>query len=102
CIGACGTVSYPYFLTGLVNVTLIASNCGGSDTAVRVLTVFNPRRPVTGFIADNTNPTTNDVVFFSTQVAQCVDDYKWTITPSSGTIGTALFINGTTALNQNP
>jgi len=102
CVGACPTVSFPYFLTGLVNVTLIATNCGGTDTATGVITVFNPKKPFAAFTVDNLTPTTNDIVFFTSQVFQCVDDYKWTITPSPGTNGTAVFINGTTVFNQNP
>ncbi|RYD54149.1 MAG: DUF5011 domain-containing protein, partial [Sphingobacteriales bacterium] len=93
--------SWPYFTEGEVTVTLIASNCGGSDTFRKKITVFNPKTPSTAFVADNTNPTVNDVVFFSTDMKECVDNYKWTITSASGK-GQALFINGTKNTSANP
>jgi PKD repeat protein len=102
CAGACTNASYPYFLAGPVNVTLIATNCGGSDTSTHTVTVYNPKAPKAAFSADNLTPTTNDVVFFTSQVVQCVDDYKWTITPSAGTTGKAVFVNGSSAQSPNP
>jgi PKD repeat protein len=102
CAGTCATASYPYFLAGPVTVTLIATNCGGSDTATRTLTIYNPKPPKAAFTADNLTPTTSEVVFFTSEVPQCVDDYLWTITPSSGTTGKAVFVNGTSAQSANP
>jgi PKD repeat protein len=103
CIGACATSSYPYFLSGPVKVTLIATNCGGSDTATRTLTVYNPKSPKASFTADNVNATSNDFVFFTSTVPQCVDDYKWTIT-KNGTTNTsfAKYVNGTSNQSANP
>jgi PKD repeat protein len=103
CIGACTTASYPYFLSGPVKVTLIATNCGGSDTATRTLTVYNPKSPKASFAVDNRNATTNDFVFFTSTVPQCVDDFRWTIT-KNGTANTsfAKFVNGTSNLSPNP
>jgi hypothetical protein len=103
CIGTCANASYPYFLSGPVKVTLIATNCGGSDTASRTLTVYNPKAPKASFTVDNVNATTNDFVFFTSTVPQCVDDYKWTIT-KNGTVITnrAVFVNGTSNLSANP
>jgi hypothetical protein len=93
--------SWPYFTDGQVTITLIASNCGGSDTFQKTINVFNPAAPSTAFMADNTNPTLNDVVFFSTDMKECVDNYKWTITSASGK-GQAVFINGTKNTSANP
>jgi PKD repeat protein len=103
CIGTCASSSYPYFLSGPVKVTLIATNCGGSDTATRTLTVYNPKSPKAAFTVDNVNATTNDFVFFTSTVPQCVDDYKWTIT-KNGTTNTsfAKYVNGTSNLSANP
>src|SRR6185503_10869725 len=67
--------------------------------------VFAPASPVAAFKADNTNPTINDLVFLTSTVPQCVDDYKWTITKtyaSATDTGHAQFALGTTATNQNP
>jgi len=102
CIGTCATATYPYFTPGPVTVTLVASNCGGSDTAKRTLTVFAPAAPKASFTADNVAPTTNDVVFFTSTVVACVDDYKWTIIPSAGTTGAGTFVNGTSAVSSAP
>jgi PKD repeat protein len=101
CVGLCNTTTYPYFLPGDVIVTLVATNCGGSDTFTRIIHVYNPKKPHVDFSADNLTPTTNDVVFFSNQILQCVDDYKWTITKSSGT-GAAVFVNGTSRESAAP
>ncbi|MGZ5243713.1 MAG: immunoglobulin-like domain-containing protein, partial [Bacteroidia bacterium] len=86
--------NWPYFAEGQVTVTLIAQNCGGSDTFQKTITVFAPDAPVTSFKADNTNPTLNDIVFLSTTMEECVDNYKWTFTHVNG-IGQATFVNGT-------
>jgi PKD repeat protein len=103
CIGTCATATWPFFLTGPTNVTLIASNCGGSDTSVHTLTVYNPKAPKTVIKADNTNPTTADVVFFTAPIVQCIEDYKWTITKSAGSgTGTAKYVNGTSNIYPNP
>jgi PKD repeat protein len=92
--------SYPFFTDGQVTVSLIAMNCGGSDTFQKTITVFNPATPSTAFVADNTNPTLNDVVFISTDMKECVDDYKWTIISASGK-GVASFVNGTKSTSAN-
>jgi PKD repeat protein len=86
-------------------VTLITTNCGGPDTFTKTVHVFAPAAPVAGFKADNTNPTINDLVYLTSTVPQCVDDYKWTIikTYASPTdTGQAQFAMGTSATNQNP
>ncbi|MGZ8506278.1 MAG: immunoglobulin-like domain-containing protein, partial [Bacteroidia bacterium] len=89
------TTAWPYYVDGQVTVTLIAKNCGGADTFQKTITVFNPPAPSALFVADNLNPTINDVVFFSTlNPKECVDNYKWTITSASGN-GQAIYVNGT-------
>jgi PKD repeat protein len=86
-------------------VTLIATNCGGPDTITKTIHVFAPASPVASFKADNTNPTISDLVFLTSTVPQCVDDYKWTITKTYASLtdtGHAQFAMGTTATNANP
>jgi len=101
CIGACKTAIEPYYVLGTTKVTLVATNCGGSDTTTRKITVFNPKSPISGFTVDNLTPTTADIAFFSPSTSTCVDDYSWTITKSSGT-GTATYVNGTSSISANP
>ncbi|MGZ5282970.1 MAG: immunoglobulin-like domain-containing protein, partial [Bacteroidia bacterium] len=93
--------NYAYFTEGEVTITMIATNCSGSDTFQKKIQVFEPVAPVVDFTADNTNPTLNDVVFLSTDMTMCVDDYKWTITSASGN-GTAVYVNGTGSASPNP
>jgi hypothetical protein len=103
CIGTCATAFWPYFLTGPTTVTMIATNCGGSDTSKHTLIVYDPKSPKSGFKADNTSPTTADVVFFTATTPQCVEDYQWTITKSSGSgSGTATYVNNTSNIYANP
>jgi len=109
CVGVCGTqggpvVSYPYFLPGVVPITLIAINCGGADTFVQNITVISPPKPVAGFSASILAPTTTDVDVLTSTTVQCVDDYKWTITASAGSVGGAapLFVNGTSNTSASP
>jgi len=103
CIGTCATAFWPYFVPGPTTVTLIAVNCGGSDTFQKTLTVYNPKTPKTAIKADNTNPTTADAVFFTAPIPQCVEDYKWTITKSAGFgTGNGTYINGTTNISAAP
>jgi PKD repeat protein len=98
---ATANTSYGYFQPGLVDITLIVSNCGGSDTMTKSLKVYNPVAPATSFTADNLNPTINDIVFFSTSMPMCVTEYRWRFTPSAGN-GTAKFMNGTSKNSAAP
>ncbi|RYZ99876.1 MAG: DUF5011 domain-containing protein [Sphingobacteriaceae bacterium] len=93
--------NYAYFTEGEVTVTMIASNCSGSDTFQKKIYVFTPDAPSASFSADNTNPTLNDVVFLTTDMTTCVDNYKWTITSASGK-GTAVYVNGTKSSSPKP
>lgn len=93
--------NWPYFSPGTYKITLIAMNCGGTDTFTKTITVFNPKAPITSFTADNTTPTVNDVVFFSKDMPMCVDEYKWTIKAASGP-GKANYVNGTKNTSSNP
>jgi PKD repeat protein len=109
CVGVCGTqggspVQWPYFLPGTVPVTLIAINCGGADTVVQNIVVISPPKPVAGFSANILAPTTSDIDVFTSTTVQCVDDYKWTITPSAGSVGGAAptYVNGTTNASASP
>ncbi|MGZ5243228.1 MAG: immunoglobulin-like domain-containing protein [Bacteroidia bacterium] len=92
---------WTYYMSGPVTVTLITENCGGRDTFSKTINVFNPPVPKAAFSADNTNPTISDIVFFSPEVKECVDMYRWKFTPVSG-IGQAVFMNGTKNSSANP
>jgi PKD repeat protein len=84
-------------------VTLVATNCGGTDTFTKYINVFAPAAPVASFDADNTSPTINDIVFLRSTVKGCVEDYKWTITNATpGDTGQAMFTIGTTSTSANP
>jgi len=103
CIGTCTAAAYPYFAPGPVNITLIAINCGGADTVSHTITVFNPKKPKTAILADNTTPTTAETVYFSAPMAQCVDNYRWTISRSKTTAtGTATYVNKTSSNSVSP
>jgi len=103
CVGTCASTLWPYFLPGQVTVTLIATNCGGSDTTSQTITVFNPPKPKSAFSANNLTPTTNDIVFLTSNVVQCVDDYLWTVTKSNtGSQSAVTYVNGTGNLYENP
>jgi PKD repeat protein len=95
------STSYAYFAPGTYKISLIVTNCGGSDTFTKNITVYNPTKPVTNFTVDNATPTLNDVVFLSTTMPMCVDEYTWTITPASGT-GKAVYVNGSKNTSAAP
>jgi PKD repeat protein len=102
CVGSCATAFWPYFLPGPVNVTLIATSCGGVDTFSKTLTIYNPTAPKAKVLADNTTPAIGDVVFFSAPIPVCVETYQWTITKSGTGSGFAKFVNGTHDYSSNP
>jgi len=101
CVGLCPTAVYAYHVPGQVKVTLIATNCGGSDSVSQTINVVYPSSPSATFTVDNPRPTTSDIVNFMPTAMQCIDHYKWTITKSSGN-GTAFYVNGTSASSENP
>jgi len=101
CVGTCPKASQTYFNFGSVKVTLIATNCAGTDSFSSTVSVKSPPAPKADFIVDNTTPTTADIAFFSPNITACVDNYKWTITKNGGT-GTATFVNGTNDSSANP
>jgi PKD repeat protein len=92
--------SFAYTASGKYTVTLLAMNCGGADTFQKEITVIVPNKPKTAITVDNTNPTTNDVVFFGTNIKECGGMYKWRFT-STGS-GTATFVNKTDASSASP
>ncbi|MDQ3073065.1 MAG: hypothetical protein M3Q97_07385, partial [Bacteroidota bacterium] len=95
-------ISYPMFVSGNNTFTLIAQNCGGVDTFQKVVYVQDPPIPTPEFFADNVKPTTNDVVFFTTDIIECVDDYKWVFTHQSSGSTAVSYVNGTSALAEAP
>lgn len=101
CVGLCASAIYPYHSAGKVTVTLIATNCGGSDTASELINVVSPGAPKATFMADNPRPTTTDIVNLIPTATQCIDHYRWTITKSSGS-GTVFYVNGTSTTSPNP
>ncbi|MGZ5243038.1 MAG: immunoglobulin-like domain-containing protein [Bacteroidia bacterium] len=94
-------VSYMYFAEGPVTIRMVAVNCGGTDTFSKTINVFLPKAPTAQFMADNINPTTDDIVFMTANVVECVDDYSWTFTSAAGK-GEAVYMNGTSGKSANP
>ena len=99
-------VSWPYFYTGTQTVTLVVYNCGGSDTLTKTISVVNPPVPVSSFTADNTNPTSTDVVYLSTaSIKACVDSYSWKITKrkpyKTGIAPSVIYVTGSSS-SANP
>ena len=92
---------WPYYMTGSYTITLLAQNCGGIDTFTKEIIAYAPPTPNISFVADNTNPTTNDVVFMSSTIKECVEDFRWKFTSATGK-SSVTFVNGTTARSQNP
>ncbi len=68
--------TWPLFGEGERTVTLIASNCAGSDTFRKVINLRTPTSPFVNFTVDNVNPTTNDIAYFTSNIEQCVDVYE--------------------------
>jgi hypothetical protein len=93
--------SWPFLFTGPQTIYLVTTNCGGTDTAVKTIYVKNPPKPKANFHADNTNPTTSDVVYLLPDITACVDDYKWTITKKYGA-SKVTFMNGTNIYSAVP
>ena len=103
CIGSCTSAVWPYFVPGQVYVTLIATSCGGTDSSVHIITVFAPPKPKSAFSANTLTPTTNDIIFLTPNVVQCVDNYLWTVTKTNtGSQAAVTYLNGTTDLFENP
>lgn len=92
--------TWPYFSSGLVDVTLIVVNCGGTDSFTKTINVYDPNPPKAAFTVDNAKPTLTDVVQFSPKIVECVDNYIWTITNASGK--SADYVLGTTNYSQFP
>ncbi len=84
--------------TGDYDVSLTATNAGGSDTEVKTnyISVSVPP-PDADFSADNLNPTTDDVVNFTDLSTNSPTSWSWTFTPS-----TITYMNGTNANSQDP
>jgi parallel beta-helix repeat protein len=93
--------AYVYFNPGKYMITLVAYNCGGTDTFRKELTVTTPNTPGVAFTADNQNPTTNDIVNFMPDIDECVSEYFWRFTPTTGT-GKAFFMNSTKSTSAKP
>lgn len=91
--------SYTYLTAGTYTVTLTAEGCAGVDSMRKsiVAYVIN-KKPSGDFDADITRPTSADVVTFTPKTENCVDKYKWTVSPSSG----VSFANGTTDSSMMP
>jgi PKD repeat protein len=103
CIGACATAVYPYYIPGPVTVTLIAMNCGGADTATHTITAYDPGAPIAKIVADNPNPTTNQIVFLTVPTKVCIDNYRWSIVnPNPLDTGKAIYLNSTSSTSAAP
>src|SRR5581483_10518946 len=86
---------------GKYTITLVAIGCGGNDTFSKTLYVNDLRSPKASFIVDNTNPATNDVVFFTATTQQCVDNYKWSFQWANGA-GNFSYMNNTGSASADP
>jgi PKD repeat protein len=85
---------------GFYTVELTATNAIGPDTETKVdyIAAGNPPvPPIANFVASNTNPTTEDTVFFTDLTMNDPTSWAWTFTPS-----TVTYLNGTSATSQNP
>ncbi len=83
---------------GFYDVTLVASNSGGSDTLTKVDYInVSQAPPVANFEADKLTPTTNDTVHFTDLSDNNPDSWYWTFDPS-----TVTFVDSTDANSQNP
>jgi len=103
CSGSCARTVDSFLNPGQVNVTLIASSCGGTDSTTQKITVYSPTPPNGSFTVDNQTPTLNDYAFFSPDFNVCIDDYNWSISKSSGSgTGYATFVNGTSSKSSSP
>jgi PKD repeat protein len=103
CIGTCQTMVYPYYIPGPVTITLIATNCGGSDSFSHTIYAYDPDPPKVHAVADNTTPTTSETVFFSAPILQCIDHYRWTINNSNPAAnGKPVYINNTDSSSAAP
>lgn len=93
--------AFMYFAAGKYVITLIASNCGGTDTVRHEITVIAPNAPTVAFTTNNLKPTTSDIVTFSPDIVECISDYRWRFTAASGP-GKAIYMNGTKTTSMNP
>lgn len=86
-------------------VTLIVSNCAGTDTFKRTMHVVMPPTPKASFTVDNADPTTDDIVYFTSTTPQCVSSYTWTMKHTynaSTDTGRAIYRLGTGTNSANP
>ncbi len=81
---------YTYNSAGIYTVSLTATYSSGSDTETKnnYITVTAPQPPIAEFTADNTTPTTGQVVSFTDQSTNSPTSWSWTFTggtPSGST-----------------
>ncbi|MEX0966631.1 MAG: immunoglobulin-like domain-containing protein [Bacteroidia bacterium] len=91
-------LTYSFSSTGIYNVRMRVTNCGGSDSMVnRVVVVIPNRAPGPRFAADILRPNVGEIVQLTDTSSYCVSDWTWTITPS-----TFDFENGTDEHSVHP
>ena len=93
-------INVKYTTTGTYSVRLIVNNCGGTDTDKITLKIYTPSKPVANFSADNINPTTGDIVYFTPSQMMCVDTFRWTFTRPGG--ASFSYQNGTSSYSEYP
>ncbi|MEA3494858.1 MAG: DUF5011 domain-containing protein [Bacteroidota bacterium] len=86
---------YTFSSTGTYNISLTLNNCGGDTTYYKSIVVKQPNQPPTAdFTANILKPLVNqDVVTFIDLSSGCVDNWHWSISPSTYTVVSA-FPNG--------
>lgn len=89
---------HTYTAAGIYPVELIVSNCGGSDTVQKNITVINPSAPpVADFTADFTTVPFATTVTLQNQSTEGPTNFRWTITPNNFN-----WMNGTDEFSKNP
>ena len=87
-----------YQTKGKETLRLVVDNCGGIDSTSKTVTVISPSAaPVPDFEADITRPTTSDVVTLTDKSYRCVDEVRWSFSPS-----TVEFVNNTDSASLMP
>ena len=90
--------SYIYYSPGTYRVSYAVEGCAGTDSIYKNVYAFTQTKAPKGdFTANITRPTLNDVVTFTPEVENCVDNYEWTISPNTFT-----YVNGTSDKSERP
>lgn len=90
--------SYTFQAPGTYLVRLAIADCGGTDGAVKAITVIDPTTsPIPDFVSDYRTITVGQLVHFYDRSSQSPSNWEWKISPA-----TYNFTEGTDAYSQNP